>query len=123
MSTHKKAGTKIVATLGPATNTAEALGRLLAAGVDVARLNFSHGTPDDHAKAVALVRSVAASLGRPIALMGDLCGPKIRLLEVQGNAIEIPVGHRLRIVREPVLGTRDQVATNHPTIIDDAEVG
>jgi len=123
MSTHNRAGTKIVATLGPATNNAEALGRLLAAGVDVVRLNFSHGTPDDHAKAVVLVRSAAASLGRPIALMGDLCGPKIRLLEVQGSAIEIPVGHRLRILREPVLGTRDQVATNHPTIIDDAEVG
>ncbi len=123
MSTYNQAGTKIIATIGPATSNAEALDRLLAAGVDVVRLNFSHGTLDDHARAVALVRSAAASLGRPIALMGDLCGPKIRLLEVQGNAVEIPAGHRLRIVREPVLGTRDEVATNHPTIIDDVEVG
>jgi pyruvate kinase len=71
--------TKIVATLGPASDTAEAVQRLIEAGVSVFRLNFSHGTLDDHARRLHTVRHVASTLDRPIAVLGDLCGPKIRL--------------------------------------------
>jgi pyruvate kinase len=71
--------TKIVATLGPATNSPEVLERILRAGVDVVRLNFSHGTAQDHIDRATLVRELAAKVGKPVALMADLQGPKIRV--------------------------------------------
>src|SRR3954471_16093735 len=71
--------TKIVATLGPASSDPEVLERLLRAGVDVVRLNFSHGTAQDHIARAALVRETAERIGRPVALMADLQGPKIRV--------------------------------------------
>jgi pyruvate kinase len=71
--------TKIVATLGPATNSPEVLERVLRAGVDVVRLNFSHGTAQDHIDRATLVRELAAKVGKPVALMADLQGPKIRV--------------------------------------------
>ncbi len=77
--------TKIVATLGPASSDAAVLERLLVAGVDVVRLNFSHGSATDHIERAALVREVAARLGKPVALMADLQGPKIRVGRFAGN--------------------------------------
>ena len=71
--------TKIVATLGPASSDPVVLERLIAAGVDVVRLNFSHGSAQDHIDRAALVREIAARLGKPVALMADLQGPKIRV--------------------------------------------
>ena len=71
--------TKIVCTLGPASNNRETLKSLMEAGLSVARLNFSHGTHEQHAATVALVRSTAAELGRPVAILGDLQGPRIRI--------------------------------------------
>jgi pyruvate kinase len=71
--------TKIVATLGPASSDPEVLERLLRAGVDVVRLNFSHGKAQDHIDRANLVRSIAEKIGKPVALMADLQGPKIRV--------------------------------------------
>ena len=71
--------TKIVCTLGPASATREVLRSLMEAGLSVARLNFSHGTHEEHAATVALVRATAAELGRPVAILGDLQGPRIRI--------------------------------------------
>ncbi|HWT30741.1 MAG TPA: pyruvate kinase, partial [Propylenella sp.] len=71
--------TKIVATLGPATDDARVLKRLISAGVDVVRLNFSHGKPEDHARRAEKVRTVAADLGRDVGILADLQGPKIRI--------------------------------------------
>ena len=71
--------TKIVATIGPASSTPEALAALVEAGMDGARLNFSHGTHEEHAKRAQLVRDVQAEVGRPLALIADLQGPKLRL--------------------------------------------
>jgi len=71
--------TKIVCTLGPSTASRETLSSLMEAGLNVARLNFSHGTHEQHAKTVELVRSTAAELGRPVAILGDLQGPRIRI--------------------------------------------
>ncbi len=80
--------TKIVATLGPASSDPEILERLLRAGVDVVRLNFSHGTAQDHIDRASLVRSIALKVGKPIALMADLQGPKIRVGKfVDGKAM------------------------------------
>ena len=70
--------TKIIATVGPATDSEARLRELIAAGVDVFRLNFSHGTHDAHAEVVARIRALAAEAGRSVALLQDLSGPKIR---------------------------------------------
>ena len=71
--------TKIVATLGPASSDATVLERMIRAGVDVVRLNFSHGKPEDHVARAQLVREVAARVGRPVGILADLQGPKIRV--------------------------------------------
>src|SRR5947209_5982486 len=70
--------TKIVCTIGPATSSEEQLERLIRAGMNVARLNFSHGTQDDHAQVIARLRAISARLNCPIAILQDLQGPKIR---------------------------------------------
>src|SRR5476649_1663763 len=74
-----KARTKIVCTLGPASSTADVIGSLIVAGLDVARINFSHGTHDEHARTIATIRSLSQQLKRPVAIMGDLQGPRIRI--------------------------------------------
>ena len=84
--------TKIVATLGPATDSTEALAKLVAAGVDMVRLNFSHGRHEDHRARVVRLRETAARLGRTVAIMGDLQGPKIRVARFQNDAITLVDG-------------------------------
>lgn len=112
-----------MATVGPATASPEGMEGLLRAGADVVRLNFSHGRREQHRQAVELVRSTSERLGLPVALMGDLCGPKIRLLEVQDDAVELAAGSELRVVREPVVGDVRRVSVNMPALFDDARVG
>ena len=86
--------TKIVATLGPASSTPEMLERLIAAGVDVVRLNFSHGTPQDHIDRAQAVRAAAERSGRAVAIMADLQGPKIRVGKFEGGKTELVVGQK-----------------------------
>jgi pyruvate kinase len=86
--------TKIVATLGPASSDPQVLERLLRAGVDVVRLNFSHGTPEDHVARAALVREVAKRVGKPVALMADLQGPKIRVGKFAQGRVTLEPGAR-----------------------------
>jgi pyruvate kinase len=84
--------TKIVSTLGPASNTYEVLRDMIAAGVDIVRLNFSHGTPDDHRNRVELVRKAAADVGKIVGIMADLQGPKIRVSRFKNGKIFLPNG-------------------------------
>jgi pyruvate kinase len=88
--------TKIVATIGPASNDERVIARLIAAGMDGARLNFSHGTHDDHARSARLVREAQAAAGRPIALIADLQGPKLRIGDIPA-AVELEVGETVVI--------------------------
>jgi pyruvate kinase len=94
--------TKIVCTLGPATATREAIRALVAAGMDVARLNFSHGTHDDHRRTMGLVREEAARAGRTVPLLQDLQGPKIRIGGVRGGSVPLRKGQTLRLTAEPL---------------------
>jgi pyruvate kinase len=87
--------TKIVATIGPACRTPEMLGRMIAAGMDVARLNYSHGSPDQHAETVRMVRDAAGRAGRPVAILQDLPGPKLRIGGLVGGVAELKVGDRV----------------------------
>src|ERR1700693_3357606 len=84
--------TKIVATLGPASSTPDVLTRMLAAGVDVVRLNFSHGVARDHEERARLVREVARSLGCEVAIMADLQGPKIRIGKFAAGKVMLKTG-------------------------------
>lgn len=87
MPSQHRQRTKIVATIGPASNTREMLTRLAQAGVTVFRLNFSHGSHPEHARMLGLIREVSTELGQPLAALADLCGPKLRLGEVPGGSV------------------------------------
>ena len=84
--------TKIVATLGPASSSPDVLERMIRAGVDVVRLNFSHGTAQDHIDRAALVREVAQRVGKEVAIMADLQGPKIRVGKFEGGKVQLEAG-------------------------------
>ena len=96
--------TKILATLGPATDEPGVLEQLIIAGVNVVRLNFSHGTPEQHGQRVAKVREIAASIGREVGVLADLQGPKIRVGEmVGGNAgVELIAGNQFVFTNEMI---------------------
>ena len=86
--------TKIVATLGPASSSAEVLERMIRAGVDVMRLNFSHGTAQDHIDRAALIRDVAQKVGKEVSIMADLQGPKIRVGKFEGGKTLLEAGQK-----------------------------
>ena len=117
-----RVGTKIVATLGPASRSPHALQRLLNAGAHVVRLNFSHGERAEHQETLNTVRAVAAEQVEAVAVMGDLCGPKIRLGKIASGTVALAEGDRLCLVRQPVLGNAERVSLNQPDIIDDVRV-
>src|SRR5580658_9883754 len=88
---------KIVATVGPASNTAEKLEAVFRAGVDLFRLNFSHGTHDDHRAVYDHIRSLEKSVGRPIGIMADLQGPKLRVGTFADGKVKLVAGRRFRL--------------------------
>ena len=89
--------TKIVATIGPASRERETLVRMVQAGMDVARLNYSHGTLDEHAETIARVRDAANRAGRPVAVLQDLPGPKLRIGPLREGVVELTPGERLTL--------------------------
>ena len=106
--------TKIVATLGPATSTPERIAGLIRAGMNVARLNFSHGTHAEHAARIAMVRRAAAEAGRHVAILQDLQGPKIRTGPLEnGQPVELVAGQRFVITTEPIVGNANRVSTTY----------
>ena len=117
--------TKIVATLGPASNSPEVLEQLILAGMDVARLNFSHGSPAEHKARALLVREIAAKHGRFVALLGDLQGPKIRIAKFANKRIELKEGDKFRfsISHPREAGTQDVVCIDYPDLITDCKAG
>ena len=118
---HRK--TKIVCTIGPASESEETLERLVRAGMDVARFNFSHGTHEGHTAALERLRRASEKVGRPVAVMQDLCGPKIRVTKIENGSIEIKAGEELAIRSGNFVGTRDAVATTYDLLTDDLSVG
>jgi len=107
---------RIVATLGPASRGAESIQALALAGADVFRLNFSHGTHDDHASACRAVRHAESVVGRPLGVLADLQGPKIRLGRFADGAIPVAPGSRLRIDLDSTPGDAARVGLPHPEL-------
>ena len=114
---------KIVCTLGPATATAERIRALVDAGMDVARLNLSHGSQAEHAAAYRMVRDAADAAGRAVGVLADLQGPKIRLGTFAGGATIWVPGERVAITTERVLGTHDRVSTTYAGLPADVAPG
>lgn len=123
MPTHRQR-TKIVATIGPASESPEVLRRLFEAGVNVVRLNFSHGSPESHARVVENVRSVAGQVGVPVAVLQDLRGPKIRTGRlVKGGPVLLKDGGEVVITLDDTEGTAERISTTYASLADDVKEG
>lgn len=115
--------TKIVCTLGPATATEERIRELVESGMDVARLNFSHGEHSDHAENYKKVRAASDDLGRAVGILADLQGPKIRLGRFKEGKTMWATGESVRITVDEVEGTHDRVSTTYKELAADAKPG
>ncbi|HSG02907.1 MAG TPA: pyruvate kinase [Marinobacterium sp.] len=117
--------TKIVATLGPATDTPEMIDRLVKAGVNVVRLNFSHGSPEDHKNRAQMVRDAARKRGKFVAILGDLQGPKIRIARFVESKIHLAVGDRFALDAslDKNAGNQYEVGIDYEALVDDCSVG
>ncbi len=113
---HRNRRAKIVATVGPASSAPEKLKALYLAGVDTFRMNFSHGTQEDHARVHAAIRALEVEMDRPIGILQDLQGPKIRVGTIRDGRIEVDGGERLRFVLEGKDGDKDAIPLPHPEI-------
>src|SRR3712207_6093421 len=101
--------TKIVATIGPASQDPDVLARMMQAGMDVARLNFAHGSPEQHSETAALIRSTSERVGLEVAILGDLPGPKLRIGPVAGGVAELARDSRLVLTGDDVEGTAERL--------------
>jgi pyruvate kinase len=116
--------TKIVCTVGPATESEDKLTALVQAGMDVMRLNFSHGDYAEHQGRIDLVRKVCTQLGRPVAILLDTQGPEIRTLKVEHDAVQLVAGQSVVLTTDAnVLGTVEKIGVNYPKLIDDVAPG
>jgi len=112
--------TRIVCTIGPASSSPAMLGRLILAGMDVARLNFSHGEFEEHAAVIARLRAAASSAGRRVAIMADLPGPKIRIGEIADAPIELEPDDRVVLTTDDLVGTKERIPVGFarlPTVL------
>lgn len=114
---------KIVATIGPASNNKETLLELIKAGANVFRLNFSHGTHDDHKKVIEMVTQLNMETGANVCLLQDLQGPKIRINKVENDAVEIEAGQKFIITTKEMLGTSEMASTSYSGIVNDVKPG
>jgi pyruvate kinase len=117
------ANTKIVATLGPATDSLESVKQLIEAGADVFRLNMSHGNAEQHAARVRLVREASAGLRRNAAILADLQGPKIRLGTFENGGCTLATGSRFTLTTEPVTGNCQRASTSYAELAKDVKPG
>jgi pyruvate kinase len=115
--------TKIVCTIGPASESREKLSELIDAGMNVARLNFSHGDYEEHGARIKTIREAAAEAGKTIALLLDTKGPEIRTQTLEGGEAELTKGSTLRVSMKEVTGNKDVISVTYPDLINDVEPG
>lgn len=114
---------KVIATIGPASSSKEILRSIIKEGVDVCRLNFSHGKHEDHLKVIKNVLEINAELKTNVAILADLQGPKIRIGEVENNSIELKEGSEISFVTEPCMGTASKLYLSYQDFPNDVKVG
>ena len=115
--------TKIVATIGPASETPQMLERLIRAGLNVARLNFSHGDLSEHAERIQRIRSAAKAAGRGVAIMADLPGPKMRIGKIEPEPIQLHAGENFILTTEEITGTAQRVSVSFQRLPEVVEPG
>jgi pyruvate kinase len=115
--------TKIVCTIGPASRDAAVLKKLVQTGCDVLRINFSHGTCEEHQQSLDNIRHVEAAIGQPLAVMADLCGPKIRVGKIAGGSVLLAEGASIIIQRQPVEGNAARISTTLAELVDEVKAG
>jgi len=116
MNLRRNRNAKIVATLGPASSSVEVVRRLFLTGVDVFRLNFSHGTADDHRARFSLLRDLERETGRPIGILADLQGPKLRVGRFAEGSVQLTADHSFRLDLDPMPGSAQRAGLPHPEI-------
>lgn len=114
--------TKILATLGPASKTKEQIAALVAAGVNIFRLNFSHGDHETHRQSLAIIRQIEKDSGRPIGIIADLQGPKLRIGTFKNNSVMMERGMMMRFDSDPAPGDETRVYLPHPEVMDALEI-
>jgi len=115
--------TKIIATIGPASSSVEIIQRLILAGMNVARINFSHGNTEDHVKTIRTIRKIAGELRTTVAILGDLCGPKIRVGMFSGDAVELREDSEVTLTIEPIIGTALLIPCQYQRLPAEVSVG
>lgn len=120
---HRERNAKILATLGPASNDRETIHALFKAGVDVFRFNFSHGTHADHQARYELLREIEREVGRPVGILLDLQGPKLRLGAIEGGKMAVTIGQILVLDLDPTMGNSVRLPMPHPEIFAAIKAG
>ena len=115
--------TKILATIGPASNNIEVLNSLAKAGANVFRLNFSHGDHKGHTEVIKMIRSINEKTNNKLGILQDLQGPKIRVGEMENNGVEILPGQKITITNDPVIGNAELVSTVYQNLPNDVKSG
>ncbi|MFM7662783.1 MAG: pyruvate kinase [Bacteroidota bacterium] len=115
--------TKIVATMGPSSMQKEVLKEMILHGLNVCRLNFSHGSHDDHLKIIKVIRELNEELGLNVSILADLQGPKIRTHEMENGAVELNPGHELLLVVDKIIGTSEKISINYSKLPREVKAG
>ena len=120
---HSQKRTKIVATVGPACDTLEKLADLVKAGVNVFRLNFSHGTFDDKKRVIELIRQINKTQPVNIAILADLQGPKLRVGQLENDQVELKEGADIIFTTEKIIGNAEKINVSYPHLVKDVQIG
>ena len=123
MTTFPNKRTKVIATVGPACNTEEKLWELVQAGVNIFRLNFSHGSHDVHLQVINNIRNINKKHGTNIAILQDLQGPKIRTGEIENNGVDLIPGEKITITTEKIIGNAKKISTSYKLMPRDVKKG
>jgi pyruvate kinase len=123
MRIRRRRRTKIIATIGPASANPDMLARLFQSGADVFRLNFSHGTHNDHDNSFRMIRDLEKKIGRPIGILADVQGPKLRVGKFAGGRVQLQTGHHFQLDLNPTPGDITRVQLAHPEILAAASIG
>ena len=120
---NERSHTKVIATLGPASVKRDVLSKMFEEGIDVCRLNFSHGSYEDHLKSIELINELNDHHNANVAILADLQGPKLRIGEVENNAVELVDGNDFCLVNTPCMGNSDRVYMSYSPLAKDVNVG
>jgi pyruvate kinase len=123
MGETKRRKTKIVCTIGPASESSQIIEAMIRAGMNVARLNFSHGTQEEHLRKIKTIRQIADRLKEPVAILQDLSGPKIRVGKVKEGGVELRRGEGFSLTNREIMGDEKRVSVTYPSLPDEVKPG